>query len=168
MLAKSFAEILRRRFLLAGSISVAAARLDPRELFAGPGDDLIESALKQAASTKITFQRLRRNVALLGAGGNMAVLTGPDAKFVVDAEIVAARPHVVEALRELDKDPIKQLINTHWHFDHTGGNVGSTNPAPASWPTKIPASIFPRTSAWRAIGSTLSQPPRKSNSLHCI
>jgi beta-lactamase superfamily II metal-dependent hydrolase len=124
MLAKTFAEISRRRFLLAGSISVAPAWLDPRELFARPGDDLIESALKQAASTKITVQRLPRNVsALLGAGGNMAVLTGPDAKFVVDAKIVTARPHVVEALRELDKDPIKQLINTHWHFDHTGGNV---------------------------------------------
>ena len=114
MLGKSFAEISRRRFLAAGSISVAAAWLNPREFFARPGDDLIESALKQAANTKITVQRLRRNVsALLGAGGNMAVLTGPDAKFVVDVEIVTARPHVVEALRELDKDPIKQLINAH-------------------------------------------------------
>jgi glyoxylase-like metal-dependent hydrolase (beta-lactamase superfamily II) len=40
----------------------------------------------------------------------------------VDAEIVTAQPHVIKALSELDKDPIKQLINTHWHFDHTGGN----------------------------------------------
>ena len=123
MFAKSSAEISRRSFLAAGSISVAAAWLSPRELFARPGDDLVESALKQAATTKITVQRLRRNVsALLGAGGNMAVLTGPDAQLVVDAEIVTARPHDIDALGELDKDPIKQLINTHWHFDHTGGN----------------------------------------------
>jgi glyoxylase-like metal-dependent hydrolase (beta-lactamase superfamily II) len=124
MLTRSFAEISRRRFLAAGGISVAAAWINPRDLFARPGDDLVESALKQAASAKITVQRLRRNVsALLGAGGNIAVLTGPDAKFVVDAEIVSAQPHVINALRELDKDPIKQLINTHWHFDHTGGNA---------------------------------------------
>jgi hypothetical protein len=49
MLTKSFAEISRRRFLAAGSISVAAAWLHPRALFARPGDDLVESALKQAA-----------------------------------------------------------------------------------------------------------------------
>ncbi len=124
MLAKSFAEMSRRRFLAAGGVSVAAAWLNPRELFARPDDGLVESALKQAAATKITVQRLHRNVsALLGAGGNIAVLTGPDAKFLVDAEIVTAQPHVIKALSELDKDPIKQLINTHWHFDHTGGNA---------------------------------------------
>jgi glyoxylase-like metal-dependent hydrolase (beta-lactamase superfamily II) len=31
-------------------------------------------------------------------------------------------PHVSEALASIDADPIQQLINTHWHFDHTGGN----------------------------------------------
>jgi glyoxylase-like metal-dependent hydrolase (beta-lactamase superfamily II) len=31
-------------------------------------------------------------------------------------------PHVSEALASINADPIKQLINTHWHFDHTGGN----------------------------------------------
>jgi glyoxylase-like metal-dependent hydrolase (beta-lactamase superfamily II) len=59
---------------------------------------------------------------LLGAGGNIAVLTGPDGKLLVDAEIVTARPKVSVALASINADPIKQLINTHWHFDHTGGN----------------------------------------------
>jgi len=40
----------------------------------------------------------------------------------VDAEIVTARPNVSSALASINADPIKQLINTHWHFDHTGGN----------------------------------------------
>jgi glyoxylase-like metal-dependent hydrolase (beta-lactamase superfamily II) len=40
----------------------------------------------------------------------------------VDAEIVTARPNVSAALASINSDPIKQLINTHWHFDHTGGN----------------------------------------------
>ena len=55
-------------------------------------------------------------------GGNIAVLTGPDGKLLVDAEVVTARSNVAAALANINADPIKQLINTHWHFDHTGGN----------------------------------------------
>ena len=36
--------------------------------------------------------------------------------------ITASRPGITEALRSLSSDPIKHLINTHWHFDHTDGN----------------------------------------------
>jgi len=115
-------EISRRQFLVAGSLSVAAAYLTPRNLFAQTGD-LVGDALKTSATAKIAVQSLRRNVSvLLGPGGNIAVLTGPDGKFVVDAEIVTARPNVSAALASISSDPIKQLINTHWHFDHTGGN----------------------------------------------
>ena len=115
-------EISRRQFLVAGSLSVAAAYLTPRNLFGQTGD-LVGDALKTSATAKIAVQSLRRNVSvLLGPGGNIAVLTGPDGKFVVDAEIVTARPNVSAALASISSDPIKQLINTHWHFDHTGGN----------------------------------------------
>src|SRR6202030_894285 len=79
--------------------------------------------LKGSATAKVTVQVLRRNISvLLGPGGNIAVLTGQDGKLLVDAEVVTARPNVTAALASLNADPIKQLINTHWHFDHTGGN----------------------------------------------
>ncbi len=94
----------------------------PRSLFAQTGN-LVEEALKASATAKITVQTLRRGVSvLLGPGGNIVVLTGPDGKLVVDAEIVTAGPNVSAALASISSDPIKQLINTHWHFDHTGGN----------------------------------------------
>jgi glyoxylase-like metal-dependent hydrolase (beta-lactamase superfamily II) len=84
---------------------------------------LVGGAFKEAATAKVTVQNLRRNISvLLGAGGNIAVLSGPDGKLLVDAEIITARPHVSEALASINADPIKQLINTHWHFDHIGGN----------------------------------------------
>jgi glyoxylase-like metal-dependent hydrolase (beta-lactamase superfamily II) len=84
---------------------------------------LVEGAFKVAATAKFTVQTLRRNISvLMGAGGNIAVLTGPDGKVLVDAEIVTARQGVAEALASINADPVKQVINTHWHFDHTGGN----------------------------------------------
>jgi glyoxylase-like metal-dependent hydrolase (beta-lactamase superfamily II) len=122
MMTRPRIEISRRQFLVAGSLSVAAAHLIPRSLFAQTGN-LVEDALKASATAKITVRTLRRNVSvLLGPGGNIAVLTGPDGKLIVDAEIVTARPNVSAALASISSDPIKQLINTHWHFDHTGGN----------------------------------------------
>jgi glyoxylase-like metal-dependent hydrolase (beta-lactamase superfamily II) len=50
------------------------------------------------------------------------VLTGRDGKLLVDAGITASRPGITEALENLSSDPVKHLINTHWHFDHTDGN----------------------------------------------
>ena len=84
---------------------------------------LVDGAFKIAATAEVTVQRLRANISvLLGGGGNIAVLTGPDGKVLVDAEIITARPNVSKALASINADPVQQLINTHWHFDHTGGN----------------------------------------------
>ena len=122
MVPGSSFEISRRQFLAAGGMTVAAACFAPSQLIAQTGG-LVEGAFKEAAAAKVTVQNLRRNISvLLNAGGNIAVLTGPDGKLLVDAEIITARPHVAQALASINADPLKQLINTHWHFDHTGGN----------------------------------------------
>lgn len=113
----------RRQFLAAGGMTLASSYLVPRSLFAQE-DNLVVNAFHEAAKAKITVQKLRRNITvLLGAGGNIAVLTGADGKLLIDAEIITARPQVAEALAGINADPIRQLINTHWHFDHTGGNA---------------------------------------------
>jgi glyoxylase-like metal-dependent hydrolase (beta-lactamase superfamily II) len=122
MITKSPAGISRRHFVAAAGSTLAAAWLNPRAAFAQE-DALVQNAFKEAATAKITVQPLRRNITvLLGAGGNIAVLTGPDGKLLIDSEIFSARQNVARALASINADPIKQLINTHWHFDHTGGN----------------------------------------------
>ena len=57
-----------------------------------------------------------------GPGGNVAVLRGPDGLFVVDSQIPARGKEVLETARRIGGKPVTTLVNTHWHFDHTGGN----------------------------------------------
>jgi len=112
----------RRRFLISGAIVTAGISVLPRRLFAGRESPVI-TMRAAAATAKIRIQRLRRNITVLeGSGGNMAVLTGNDGKLLVDAGITASRPGIMEALNSLSSDPVRHLINTHWHFDHTDGN----------------------------------------------
>ena len=70
------------------------------------------------------MHKLRGNVSILeGSGGNIAVLPGPDGKVFIDAGITGTRPRILQAANSLGTDPITRLINTHWHFDHTDGNL---------------------------------------------
>ena len=76
-----------------------------------------------AAKADITVQRLRGNISvLMGSGGNITVLTGPDGKLLVDAGIAVSRPRIQAALDGISDAPLKYLIDTHWHWDHTDGN----------------------------------------------
>lgn len=77
-----------------------------------------------AATADVKVQKLRGNVSvLMGSGGNIAVLTGPNGKLMVDAGIAVSRPKVEAALDGTGPAPLKYLINTHYHWDHTDGNV---------------------------------------------
>jgi glyoxylase-like metal-dependent hydrolase (beta-lactamase superfamily II) len=114
--------ISRRRFLTSTSAATTVALFAPRHLFA-QDDGLVQTARRTAAAATITVQKLRGNVSvLMGAGGNIAVLPGHDGKLLIDAGFAGARPKITEALASISSDPIKRLINTHWHFDHTDGN----------------------------------------------
>ena len=77
-----------------------------------------------AATADITVQKLRDNVSvLMGSGGNIVVLTTPGGKLLIDGGIAVSKPRVEAALDGLGSAPIKFLINTHYHWDHTDGNA---------------------------------------------
>ena len=74
---------------------------------------------------------------LVGAGGNIAVQIGDDGVLVVDTGLAQNADRVIAAIRKLSDKPIRWVLNTHFHPDHTGGNeavakAGSkTNGGPA-------------------------------------
>jgi glyoxylase-like metal-dependent hydrolase (beta-lactamase superfamily II) len=115
----------RRGFCLCcagGAVFAAGGWLTPREAFA-EARGLVSLIKDSAAVSPIVTHRLRNNVSVLeGSGGNIAVLTGPDGKVLIDAGIGVSRPQITKALADLGADPVTHLINTHWHFDHADGN----------------------------------------------
>jgi cyclase len=69
-------------------------------------------------------QKLADNVTMFdGPGGAVVVLNGPDGKFVVDSFVAPAWPRLKEALDGLGNAPVRYLIDSHWHFDHTDNNA---------------------------------------------
>jgi glyoxylase-like metal-dependent hydrolase (beta-lactamase superfamily II) len=57
-----------------------------------------------------------------GPGGNIAVLKGPDGLTVVDSGVPMRANDILETVKRVGGQPLARLINTHWHFDHAGGN----------------------------------------------
>lgn len=60
---------------------------------------------------------------LAGAGGNIAILEGPDGLLMIDCGVPEATAGILAETGKIAKSPITHLINTHWHYDHTGGNT---------------------------------------------
>jgi cyclase len=58
------------------------------------------------------------------AGGNVGVSVGDDGLFIIDDELQPMTPKLKVALAALSGKPVRFVINTHWHGDHTGGNGG--------------------------------------------
>jgi cyclase len=59
---------------------------------------------------------------LEGQGGTISVLTGPDGVLIVDSEFAPLTDKLVAAVKKISTKPIRFLIDTHVHGDHTGGN----------------------------------------------
>ncbi len=59
---------------------------------------------------------------MTGAGGNMGLYVGTAGVLLVDADYTAMSDKVKAAIAEITAQPVQYLVNTHWHFDHAGGN----------------------------------------------
>ena len=118
----------RRGFLQFG-LSAAGAALAPRWALAQAANAPSNAAAQaDPGMIPVKSTKLADNVYLLqGAGGNMVLQTGSDGLLLIDASFAPAVPRIREAIAALAPAAISapgQLINTHWHGDHTGGNEG--------------------------------------------
>ena len=83
------------------------------------------------------------------AGGRIGVLAGPDGIFMVDAQYAQITDKVVAAIRKISPEPIRFLVNTHVHGDHTAGNANFV---------KMGALLFAR----EELREQLSRPPAQA------
>ena len=75
------------------------------------------------SKVEIRTTRLSDNFFTLeGQGGRISVLTGPDGVLMVDSQFAPLTDKIVAAIKQISDQPIRFLVNTHLHGDHTGGN----------------------------------------------
>lgn len=123
MFKENTSAISRRGLLRTVGLSAGASLFNGTPLRAGE-DGIVPTMVAAAAKAKITIRPIRRNISLLeGSGGNIAVLKGRDGTLLVDAGFTVSKASIVRAIASLDNEPIRHLINTHWHTDHTDGNA---------------------------------------------
>ncbi|MBV9879800.1 MAG: MBL fold metallo-hydrolase [Gemmatirosa sp.] len=131
------AAMSRRRFFVTLGCVGAAAAVAPRRLLAGDPSvggvaldalDAIDALgpvqmIRSAATTDpIRVEPLRGNLRVLsGSGGNIAALPGRDGVLLVDSGIVGSK--VAAAVTTFSAVPVRHVINSHWHFDHTDANA---------------------------------------------
>jgi len=62
-----------------------------------------------------------------GSGGNVGISTGEDGLFIIDDQVKPVTAQLLQAIRKVSNKPIRFVLNTHYHADHTGGNesIGS-------------------------------------------
>ncbi|MGA9241183.1 MAG: MBL fold metallo-hydrolase [Silvibacterium sp.] len=126
-----------RRDILRGSVTLAGsaflAELFPATLLRASAAaraeepsaaDLLASMRAKFNASPLETQRLADDVTMFsGPGGSVVVLNGPDGKFVVDTFVAPAWPRLKAALDGVSSAPVKYVIDTHWHFDHTDNNA---------------------------------------------
>ncbi len=108
-------------------------------LFAGYTSLAINTFAQQQtdySKVEIKTTKLGENFYTLeGAGGTISALTGPDGIFLVDSQFAPLTDKLVAALKKISDKPVRYLVNTHVHGDHTGGNENFA---------KLGATIFSR------------------------
>ncbi len=105
-------------FWLAALAAVALAGVPGRAQGQAQGQARPDFSKVEIKTTKLTdhFYTLE------GLGGTIGVLAGPDGVFMVDDEFAPLSDKIVAAIKQISNAPIRFLVNTHVHGDHTGGN----------------------------------------------
>ena len=75
-------------------------------------------------SVEIKTHPIRDNIFMLeGMGGNIGVSVGEDGVFIIDNQFTELYEKITAALASISDKPVDFVVNTHFHFDHSGGNM---------------------------------------------
>jgi cyclase len=83
------------------------------------------SSIAQQDFSKVEIGTIKLNETtymLTGAGGNLGLSVGEDAVFLIDDQFAPLTDKINAAIARITPKPVRFVLNTHWHFDHTGGN----------------------------------------------
>lgn len=85
----------------------------------------------EGRAQELEVLHVQGNVYIVGGpGGNTTAQVGPDGLFLVDAKFAEVAEPMLEALRPYSEGPLRYVVNTHMHADHTGGNARLRQLAP--------------------------------------
>jgi glyoxylase-like metal-dependent hydrolase (beta-lactamase superfamily II) len=91
----------------------------------------LAQAQQDFSDVRIKATQVSKNIYMLtGAGGNIGVSAGADGLLIVDDQFAPLAERIAAALKEINPGPLKFVLNTHFHGDHTGGNAHFGREAP--------------------------------------
>ena len=103
--------------LITGATLAVAAKAET-------GETVIQKATEQFDSSPLKTTSLGNGLFLFsGDGGNVIAVIDRDSTLLIDSGMDSRAPELNDAVYKATLRPVTRLVNTHWHFDHTGGNV---------------------------------------------
>ena len=117
-------------------------------------------AQQDFSKVEIKVQKVAGTVYMLqGAGGNIGVSVGDDGIVIVDDQFAPLAPKIRAALKGITDKPIRFILNTHYHGDHTGGNAEFSKDGPIIAQENVRKRLQSGTSA---IGRTTPPAPKEA------
>jgi cyclase len=113
----AFVQVLVLAVVITGAASRAAGQ-------AGTSETVIQKATEQFEDSPLKITSLGRGLYVFsGDGGNVTAIVDDGSTLLIDSGIAPRSSELNDAVFKATMRPVTRLINTHWHFDHTGGNV---------------------------------------------
>ena len=106
---------IRRAFAVPAALYLMSLMVAPTARAQAPVDD---------SKTVVKTNKITDNFYTVdGRGGTIGVLVGPQGTFMVDTQFAPLSDRIVAAIQQISPNPIRFVVNTHVHPDHTGGNA---------------------------------------------